>query len=146
MTINADTRKRRQAKDQQGKCWYCALQLRDDMTWEHVVSRADKGSDKISNLKIAHSKCNALVGTLRVPIKFALHDIGWTLGSDAFFLLASQLKGQANDRKCREHRQRRPKPPPPAQHQANVLRLVEQLPPELACVDGMPIGRRSIAA
>jgi len=135
MTITADTRKRRQAKDQQGKCWYCALLLRDDMTWEHVVSRADKGSDKISNLKIAHSKCNALVGTLRVPIKYALHDIGWTLGSDAFFLLASQMKNQANDRNCREFRQRRPKQPKPALHQANVMRLVAQLPAELVQAD-----------
>ncbi len=131
MTITAESRKRRQAKDQQGRCWYCALQLRDDMTWEHVVSRADMGSNKISNLKIAHAKCNALVGTLRVPIKYALHDIGWTLGSDAFFLLASQLKPQANDRRCCEPRQRRPKPPPSAQHRANVMRLVSQLPAEL---------------
>jgi hypothetical protein len=128
MAITAEARKRRQAKDQQGKCWYCALPLREDMTWEHVVARADLGSDKISNLKVTHSKCNALVGTLRVPIKWALHDIGWTLGSDAFFLLAGQMRNQANDRTCVEGRQRRPKRPPEALHKANVLRLVSQLP------------------
>lgn len=146
MPISADTRKRRQAKDQHGRCWYCALPLRDDMTWEHVVSRADKGSDKISNLKIAHAKCNALVGTLRVPIKYALHEIGWTLGSDAFFLLASQLKTQANDRRSVGRRQRRPKPPPSALHRANVLMLVSQLPQDILSACGAEDDRRDIAA
>lgn len=61
------------------------------MTWEHLVAKAHRGSDKISNLRVAHQKCNSLVGHLRVDVKLALHDLGRLHGSDAFFRAAMTL-------------------------------------------------------
>jgi hypothetical protein len=127
----------RQAKEQRGRCFYCSLPLRDDMTWEHLVARADGGSNKACNLKVAHGVCNSMMGTLDVKVKYAMAEIGHTLGSDAFFLLAERLKPQANTHKGeRRIRQRRPKRPPAPVHQAHVLQLVRLLPPEV--VDTTP--------
>jgi hypothetical protein len=129
-----ERKKLRHARDYQGKCFYCSLPLRDDMTWEHLVAQAHKGSDKISNLRVTHGVCNSMVGTLPLPMKFALHEIGWTMGSDAFFLLADRLKPQANAHTLKIRRQRRPKKPPAEQHRATILHLVNQLPTEMRII------------
>lgn len=130
MTPN-DRRKARQAKDQRNRCWYCHLPLREDMTWEHLVAQAHGGSDKISNLRICHAKCNSLVGTLPYQLKLGLHEIGRDLGSDAFFLLAQRLKSQANAHHDGCRRSRRPKRPPVHVMQSVVVQLRAHLPPEL---------------
>ena len=128
-----DHHRNRKAREQRGRCFYCSLPLRDDMTWEHLVARAHGGTNKDSNLAIAHAVCNSMVGTLDVRTKFALAEIGHVLGSDAFFILVQRMKPMANATKgsC-VRRPRRPKRPPPPVHRANVLHLVQQLPEEIA--------------
>lgn len=118
------------AKEQRGRCFYCSLLLREDMTWEHLVARSHRGTNSIKNMRVAHSKCNSEVGVLHVDVKYSLHEIGWTLGSDAFFLLASRLKAQANSQGAHSSVpiKRRPKRQPPDRHRAQVDRLLCMLP------------------
>lgn len=131
-----DALRRRLAKEQRGLCFYCALRLHDDMTWEHLVARAHGGRNRLSNLKVSHARCNSLVGVLDIDRKFALHEVGRLLGSDAFFLLAARLKPLTNVQTRQGagtmHIRRRPKRLPPELHRAVVERLLLQLPPALA--------------
>lgn len=127
-----DALRRRIAKDQRGKCWYCSLQLREDQTWEHIVARRHGGDDRLSNMAVAHAKCNSAVGTAPPGTKFVWHDIGWRYGSDAFFLLVVQARALTNSHDdYRELRQRRPKRPPRLVHETNVAMLVSRLPEEM---------------
>lgn len=127
-----DALRRRMAKDQRGRCWYCSLQLRDDQTWEHIVARRHGGDNRISNMSVAHAKCNSAVGTCPPGVKHVLHDIGWTYGSDAFFLLVVQLRAMTNAHDdYRDLRRRRPKRPPRLIHENNVALFVARLPEEL---------------
>lgn len=72
------------------------------------------------------------VGTAPTLTKWSLHDIGWTYGSDAFFLLVVQLRAMTNSHDdYRDLRRKRPKRPPLAVHEANVAMLVSRLPVEL---------------
>jgi len=123
-----DRKRVNQARAQRNRCFYCALRLRgDDQTWEHLVARAHGGSNRISNLRVAHGACNALVGTLPLAIKLALSEIGHRYGSDAFFLVAAALKPLANGKPYPGLR-RRPKPGPPEVRTATLLKLVAYLP------------------
>ena len=127
-----DHQRIRKARDQRGRCFYCSLPLRDDMTWEHLVARAHGGTNKDSNLAIAHAVCNSMVGTLDVRVKYALAEIGHRIGSDAFFILVSRMKPLANASRGPDvKRRRRPKRPPPPVHRENVLQLVRQLPDDI---------------
>lgn len=92
-TISRSQQKKRSlAKEQRGLCFYCQLRMHaDDMTWEHLVSRSHGGTDKISNMRIAHGECNVMIGNLPVSLKMMLHDVGVRLGSDAFFLTTAEL-------------------------------------------------------
>lgn len=128
-----DALRRRIAKDQRGRCWYCSLQLHDDQTWEHIVARYHGGDNRLANVGyITHAKCNSIVGTAPTMTKYSLHDIGWTYGSDAFFLLVVQLKAMTNGHDdYQDLRRKRPKRPPRAIHEANVSTLVSCLPEEL---------------
>lgn len=132
MVVLTDDLRRRMAKEQRGLCFYCAMRLHDDMTWEHLVARAHRGKDKLSNVVVSHSICNSLVGVLPVAAKWALHDIGHSLGSDAFFIVAARLKPYANIAGTSPMSvQRRPKRPPEHRHRQTVERFVEFLPLEL---------------
>jgi hypothetical protein len=128
MGILTDRKRINQARAQWNRCFYCALRLHaDDQTWEHLVARAHGGSNRISNLRVAHGACNSLVGTLPLAVKLALSEIGHRYGSDAFFLIAGALKPLANGRAYPGLR-RRPKPPPAHVRAATLLKLVEYLP------------------
>lgn len=132
MGAMTENHRNRKAREQRGRCFYCSLPLREDMTWEHLVARANGGTNKDSNLAITHAVCNSLVGTLDVRVKYALAEIGHRIGSDAFFILAQRLKPQANTHgRMGPKRPKRPKRPPPPVHMANVLHLVRQLPDEI---------------
>jgi len=127
-----DALRRRVAKDQRGKCWYCSLQLREDQTWEHIVARRHGGDNRISNVVVTHSKCNAAVGTCPPGIKYTLNHIGQRYGSDAFFLLVVQLRAMSNAHDdYRDLRRKRPKRPPRLVHESNVALFVSRLPEEL---------------
>lgn len=130
MGVLNERTKIRIAKEQRGRCYYCSLQLREDMTWEHLVARAHGGSNKLSNLTVVHAACNQMVGAMPYRLKLALHEIGHTISSDAFFLLASRLKPLAHTQRAPQER-RRPKPPPYREREATILRLVEQLPEDM---------------
>lgn len=128
----SDARRQRMAKEQRGRCFFCHLRmLGGDMTFEHLVARRHGGTNKVSNLRIAHAACNSLVGTLPFYTKLALSDIGRDFGSDAFFKLASVLRQRANAHDVMLGRVRRPKRPPAHHHAATVLSLVAFLPEEL---------------
>lgn len=132
MTRLTDARRRRVAREQRGLCWYCSLRLHDDQTWEHIVARRHGGSDKASNLSVAHASCNSLMGTCPVGLKYVAHDVGHRYGSDAFFLLAVQLRAMSNAHDdYRDLRRRRPKRPPRAVHAANLATFVARLPTEM---------------
>lgn len=126
-----DDLRRRQAKDQRGRCFFCSLPLREDMTWEHLVARHHGGDNRMSNLRVAHSRCNSLVGVHDARLKHALADIGHLYGSDAFFLLADRLKSDANPHGGRRIVVKRPKRPSPRIHRDNVERLLTFLPEEM---------------
>ena len=128
-----DELRRRQAKEQRGRCFYCHLQLRDDMTWEHLVPRAHGGDNRMANMRVAHRKCNSeCVGSLPISWKLALHDVGRDYGSDAFFLSASVAQSLAASGKLPSMvKARRPKRPPIRIHRENVGLLIAYLPEEL---------------
>lgn len=85
-------RRKRAAKDQRNRCYYCNLRMdEDDMTWEHLVSRSHGGNNSKGNLRVAHAKCNVLVGTLPANIKRSLHELALQCGSDVFFQTVAQL-------------------------------------------------------
>lgn len=127
-----DALRRRLAKEQRGRCWYCSLRMEPgDMTWEHIVARRHGGDNRLGNLAISHAKCNSAVGTCPPGHKHAMHSVGWTYGSDAFFLLVVQLRAMTNAHDdYRDLRRRRPKRPALALHEANVAMLVSRLPEE----------------
>lgn len=40
-------------------CKLCGKPLNDDVTIDHIIEQADGGTDEISNLRLAHARCNA---------------------------------------------------------------------------------------
>jgi len=131
MVFLTDELRRRQAKDQRGLCFYCHLRMHEDMTWEHMVARHHGGDNRLSNLRVAHSVCNSLVGVHDVRMKHALSDVGALYGSDAFFLLADRLKADANPHGRHRVVVKRPKKPSPRIHRDNVERLISFLPEDM---------------
>ena len=53
-------------------CFFCGDALGGDMTIEHLVSIAHGGPNHISNMFLAHSRCNQLAGHMSAPEKIAL--------------------------------------------------------------------------
>lgn len=135
MVFLTDALRRKVAKDQRGRCFYCHLRMHDDMTWEHLVARHHGGGNRMANLRVAHGKCNSIVGVHDVHLKFALAEIGDLYGSDAFFLLAERLKADANPNGRRRVVVKRPKKPAPRIHRDNVERLISFLPDEIRLAD-----------
>ena len=133
MVFLTDELRRRQAKEQRGRCFYCHLQLREDMTWEHLVPRAHGGDNRMANMRVSHQKCNAeCVGALPISWKLALHDIGRDFGSDAFFLLSMRAQCMARAGTLpRMVKAKRPKRPAIRIHRENVELLVSYLPEEM---------------
>ena len=57
-----------------GNCFYCHEPLKNDITVEHLVSRAHGGPNHISNLVLAHQQCNADAGHLSAAEKIKLRE------------------------------------------------------------------------
>ena len=96
-------------REQNGRCYFCHLQLRDDCTAEHLKAKHYGGQDIYANIRASHSKCNVLVGTLPVREKVRLHKIGLEQGSDAFFLEVARVNPQKLSRKKQPQPQEKPK-------------------------------------
>lgn len=133
MVFLTDELRRRQAKDQRGRCWFCHLRLHEDMTWEHLVPRSHKGDNRLSNMRIAHQRCNGeCVGALPVSWKYILHDVGRDYGSDAFFLLAKRAQDMLRAGTLPYNvRARRPKRAPFRIHRENLDLLLSYLPQDM---------------
>ena len=131
--MNPDLR-RRMAKDQRGLCFYCLIRMNDDQTWEHLVSRAAGGSNKVSNLRVTHAKCNSLVGCLPVDDKLWLRNLSLEHGSDAFFRAATSLAAVHGRIPVlmRPKGRRRPKNASPSQKGLETRRCVLEIMRDLA--------------
>ena len=58
-------------------CWYCGNSFgagEFKMTCEHLVPLIHKGPDNLSNLVLAHEKCNQLAGNLSVAEKVTMRE------------------------------------------------------------------------
>ncbi|MFP3637617.1 HNH endonuclease [Paraburkholderia sp. SIMBA_054] len=56
-------------------CFYCGKVMPpDDMTLEHLLAKADGGSDHPSNLVLAHAACNQMAADMPVIGKVLLRD------------------------------------------------------------------------
>ena len=55
-------------------CFYCGGDLGDDRSIEHLVSKCHSGPEHLSNLCLAHSKCNLLAGNMPVVAKIRLRE------------------------------------------------------------------------
>ena len=125
--------RKRIAKEQRNLCFYCQIRMNEDQTWEHLVSRAVGGSNKLSNLRVAHAKCNSLVGSLPIDDKLWLRDLSMAHGSDAFFRAAMAL-ATAHGKipvLVRPKGRRRPKNASPAQRPAEARRLLVDIMTQL---------------
>lgn len=54
------------------KCFFCGLPMDDDITVEHLISLANGGLNTLSNMVLAHEKCNQDAGTLPIYQKVQL--------------------------------------------------------------------------
>lgn len=55
-------------------CFYCGNKLGTDITVEHLLSKAHRGSNRLENLALAHNKCNSKAGSLSLAEKVELRD------------------------------------------------------------------------
>jgi 5-methylcytosine-specific restriction endonuclease McrA len=73
--MNRDALRHDLYEEQGGLCWLCDRRMRlmkgtrdahppDAATFDHVVTKADGGSDDRDNLRLAHKLCNNLRGRL----------------------------------------------------------------------------------
>lgn len=53
-------------------CFFCGLDLGNDVTVEHLVSKTHGGPNHIANTFLAHTFCNASAGHMSAPEKVAL--------------------------------------------------------------------------
>lgn len=82
--VSRNARKKRRKKDLKvtrlqerdgSDCFYCGLPMEDsDTSVEHLLSKADGGTDRLSNLALAHRKCNELAADLPVVGKVLLRE------------------------------------------------------------------------
>ena len=61
------------------KCFLCGFPLDDDATIEHLVPLAHGGPNHLSNMALAHERCNGLMGakSLMEKIKLREHHQNW---------------------------------------------------------------------
>ena len=86
------TRTERLWLKQEGLCFYCWEDLEKDATKEHLHSKAQGGSNDRTNLRVAHMRCNGVVGSLSVDLKLDLHEIGRDKGAEAFWAKAREYR------------------------------------------------------
>ena len=55
-------------------CFYCRQDLNDDITIEHLIALDKGGNNRLENMALAHSKCNALMGNLSLTKKLKKRD------------------------------------------------------------------------
>lgn len=48
------------------RCFFCGEELGDDITVEHLISLNRGGLNQLSNMVLAHSRCNQEAGTLPI--------------------------------------------------------------------------------
>jgi len=82
--ISRNARKKRRKKDLKvtrlqerdgSECFYCGLPMEaTDTSVEHLLAQADGGTDRLSNLALAHRKCNELAADLPVVAKVLLRE------------------------------------------------------------------------
>ncbi|PYE13394.1 HNH endonuclease [Paraburkholderia silvatlantica] len=74
---NVDGKMRAIIKRDGENCFYCGhLTNEEDRTIEHLVSRTHGGPNHLSNMFLAHRKCNAKAGCLSAVEKIRLRDKG----------------------------------------------------------------------
>lgn len=74
---NVDTKLRAIIERDGETCFYCGrLTSEHDRTIEHLVSRTHGGPNHLSNMFLAHRKCNANAGCLSAVEKIRLRDRG----------------------------------------------------------------------
>lgn len=54
------------------KCFYCGLPLNDDVTLEHIDPLTAGGKNKLSNMVLAHDKCNREAGSKTIVEKVTI--------------------------------------------------------------------------
>ena len=50
-------------------CFYCGVEMGDDITLEHLLALNNGGKNTLGNMVLCHSKCNREAGTLSVADK-----------------------------------------------------------------------------
>lgn len=55
-------------------CFFCGIELGDDITVEHLVPKVHGGPDCLANLTLAHADCNARADNLSVAEKVRLRE------------------------------------------------------------------------
>jgi hypothetical protein len=74
---NVDSKVRAIIKRDGENCFYCGrVTNENDRTIEHLVSRTHGGPNHLSNMFLAHRKCNAKAGCLSAVEKIRLRDRG----------------------------------------------------------------------
>lgn len=63
------------------KCFYCDKPLKDDITLEHLISLVKGGPNTLSNMVLAHNKCNnnagnkTVVEKMKIAIDSRIHNL-----------------------------------------------------------------------
>lgn len=57
-------------------CFYCCEPLNDDITLEHLIPISAGGKNILSNMVLAHEKCNQMMGckTIHEKVNFAIEE------------------------------------------------------------------------
>lgn len=53
-------------------CWFCGKPLGNDITKEHLTPRTSGGTSDLTNLVLAHYRCNQMAGHLPLEVKLDL--------------------------------------------------------------------------
>lgn len=55
-------------------CWFCGDHMGDDCTIEHLVPKSKGGTTSLTNLALAHAKCNSDAADLPLVAKIAMRE------------------------------------------------------------------------
>ena len=55
-------------------CWFCGVDMGDDITIEHLIAKSNKGPNALANYALAHAKCNNDAGNLPLVAKIAMRE------------------------------------------------------------------------
>ncbi len=72
---NSYVKQKRKLVERDGTCcFYCGEELQDDVTVEHLISLNRGGTNDLSNMVLAHEKCNNHVRNIPISekVKFAI--------------------------------------------------------------------------